>query len=537
MLFTFTIPQPTGTSLTFTLDIGETLFVLGANGTGKSNLMQRFYGDHRGSAHRISAHRQTWFSSDVISMSAADKRQTEINIKNYDIEPTSRWKDNYSGARPNIAIYDLIDAENVRARGITAAVDSSDFDLAKELSKKDAPIKVINELLRLSNIPVLISVHESEQVVASKAGGEPYSIAQLSDGERNALLLAADVLTLKPGTLVLIDEPERHLHRSIISPLLTLLFKRRSDCTFIVSTHDVMLPLDNPSARTVLLRACNYTGSSVTDWEADLLEPDADVDDDLKRDILGARKKLLFIEGVEKSLDKPLYSLVFPNVSIIAKSGCRDVEHAVYGIRSAAELHWLRAFGIVDNDRRTQDEIEALQAKGIYALSVFSVESIYYHTDIQRMVAERHAVVTGEDATTRLANATDAALAAITPQVQRLSERTVEKALQEQIIRQMPGQKEIRAAAPFNISVDIVAAVAAERTKLQQHITDRNLSEIIARYPVRETSALTDIAKKLGFQNREQYEGAVRKLLMDDDDALTFVRSLFGTLYADINAA
>ena len=84
--------------------------------------------------------------------------------------------------------------------------------------------------------------------MASKSGSKPYSIAQLSDGERNALLIATNVLTVKDGTLVLIDEPERHLHRSIISPLLTHLFAQRPECAFIVSTHDVMLPLDNPAS-------------------------------------------------------------------------------------------------------------------------------------------------------------------------------------------------------------------------------------------------------------------------------------------------
>ena len=72
------------------------------------------------------------------------------------------------------------------------------MNLAVELSKKDAPIKLINELLRLSNIPVEISVQESEQVMASRNGGPKYSISELSDGERNALLIAANVLTCKP---------------------------------------------------------------------------------------------------------------------------------------------------------------------------------------------------------------------------------------------------------------------------------------------------------------------------------------------------
>jgi len=411
MPFNLTIPQPGGTSLDISVSVGETLFVLGANGTGKSNLMQSVYSNHRSNARRMSAHRQTWFDSNVINLSPEQKRSYDTDIPNYDAQSQSRWRDSYSSQRPAMAIYDLIDAENVRARSIAGAVDASDMDLAKTLSQEDAPIKVINELLRLSNLPIQISVHENDKVVARKSGGDPYSIAQLSDGERNALLVAADVLTVKPGTLVLIDEPERHLHRSIISPLLTLLFEKRRDCAFVVSTHEVMLPLDNPSARTLLLRECIYSGSDVSAWEADLVGPTAEIDDDIKRDILGGRRKLLFVEGTEQSLDKPLYSLVFPSVSIIPKSSCRDVENAVVGIRGASDLHWLHAFGIVDNDRRTQGDIDVLKAKGVYPLSVFSVESIYYHPEVQRRVAERHAVVTGEDAT-RLANAKSSAILA-----------------------------------------------------------------------------------------------------------------------------
>lgn len=224
------------------------MFVLGANGTGKSGLMQRLYANHQGNARRISAHRQTWFQSNTITLSPQQKRDTENNILTMDTQPQARWSDRFSAHRASIAIYDLIDAENVRARSITGAVDGGHMDLAKELSKQDAPIKIINELLRLSNLPIEISVRENEQVVASKNGSASYSIAELSDGERNALLIAADVLTVKDGTLILIDEPERHLHRSIISPLLTMLFYKRSDCAFVVSTHEVMLPLDNPSA-------------------------------------------------------------------------------------------------------------------------------------------------------------------------------------------------------------------------------------------------------------------------------------------------
>lgn len=410
MPFNLKIPESGNTSLDLTIDAGNVLFVLGANGSGKSSIMHRFYRDHHANARRITAHRQTWFTSSAITLTPDQKRATEINIHNTDTDPQARWNECYSEQRPSIAIHDIIDAENVRARSIASAVDNDNLDLAKTLAKQDAPIKIINELLRLSNIPIEISVRENEQVVAKKSGGTHYSIAELSDGERNALLIAANVLTVKTGTLLLIDEPERHLHRSIISPLLTLLFKKRPDCSFIISTHDVMLPLDNPQSRTLLIRDCTYTNNTITAWDADLVPPDTEIDDSLKKDILGARKKILFIEGDERSLDKPLYSLLFPNTSVISKSGCRDVEHAVTSIRDAENLHWLNAYGIVDNDRRTQSDIDRLKSEGIYAISLYAVESLYYHPDIQRKVAERSAAVTGEDAATRTVNAKSAAL-------------------------------------------------------------------------------------------------------------------------------
>jgi ABC-type cobalamin/Fe3+-siderophores transport system ATPase subunit len=255
--FDLKIPRSAEEILDLTIEPGYTLFVLGANGTGKSSLMQNLYTQHRTNARRISAHRQTWFRSNAINLSPADRHTLGSNIKDMDTQAISRWMDHYSEQRATMSIYDIVDAENIRARLIAGAVDDKNLELAQEHAKEDAPIRVINELLRLSNIPIEISI-ANDQVVARKLNGKPYSIAQLSDGERNALLIAADILTIPQGSLVLIDEPERHLHRSIISPLLTLLISKRPDCAFVISTHDVMLPLDNANARTLLIRACTY---------------------------------------------------------------------------------------------------------------------------------------------------------------------------------------------------------------------------------------------------------------------------------------
>jgi ABC-type sugar transport system ATPase subunit len=158
MPFDVTIPRLNNSPLSLRLNVGDTLFVLGANGTGKSALMSLLYQAHAHTARRVSAHRQTWFQSSSPSLTSADRRAVEQNILNWDQQPTARWMEISPDSRANVAIYDLINGQNLRARDIANAVDAGDFDLAKSLSKNDAPITVVNELFRLSAIPITLSV-------------------------------------------------------------------------------------------------------------------------------------------------------------------------------------------------------------------------------------------------------------------------------------------------------------------------------------------------------------------------------------------
>ena len=105
----------------------------------------------------------------------------------------------------------------------------------------------INELLRIATLAVSLEYSERERILArhQNASG-PYGISQMSDGERSAVSIAAKVLTVVPGTILLLDEPERHLHPSISKPFLSALFQCRNDCAFVVSTNDIALPATHP---------------------------------------------------------------------------------------------------------------------------------------------------------------------------------------------------------------------------------------------------------------------------------------------------
>ena len=59
---------------------------------------------------------------------------------------------------------------------------------------------------------------------------------------------------------------------------------------------------------------------------------------------------MLFVEGVQSSLDSELYTVLFENVSVISKEKCDLVEIAVKGLRNNSSAHWINAVGIIDND-------------------------------------------------------------------------------------------------------------------------------------------------------------------------------------------
>lgn len=527
--YNFILPTSNNGNINIPLTEGKTLFVLGANGVGKSTLMHNLFSQNSNHAKRILAHRQTWFTDNAMNMTASQKKQTESDIKSVDSQIYSRWKDDYSQVRTSLSIFDLINSENIRARNIAAAVDGDNIDLAKEHSRDQAPIQAINELFAISNIPIKIILGKDEQLFASKNGSEPYSIAELSDGERNALLIGADVLTTEPNSMIILDEPERHLHRSIISPLLTSLFKKRTDCVFVISTHDVQLPIDYQESSTLLIRSCQWQGKRIKDWDADLISDDISIPISIKADILGSKRELLFVEGISTSLDRQIYQLIYPNVSVIPQGNCREVEKAVDGIKKTDNIHWINAYGLIDNDDRTEEQIQKLLEKGIAAVPFYSVEALYYHLYIIEKIAEKIAELTGQNAATLYQNATSNIVADISQHKERLCSRLCEKKLRNNIMSLLPKHRDIQARGQFNITFDLNHVLEDEETYFDKMVAENNHTELLTRYPIRETQVLNRIASGLGI-TKEQYENSVRKLILDLPEIRKFYRTLLQPL-------
>ena len=532
-LFNLQFPNLKGEESDLKLRSGEVVYLLGANGTGKSSLIYHFARNNPSRIRKISAHRQTWMGTDRLDLTAEGKQQAEANVRSSDNKQQSRYRDDYASRRTSLTIYNLIDAENVLARKIKAHVERKEMDLAQEACGNNAPIATINKFLLGSNIPIEIEIREGDRLIAKNSSGIVYGAAELSDGERNALLIAGSVLTAPIDSLFAIDEPERHLHRSIISPLLKQLFSLRSDCGFVVSTHDHDLPFQIPKARILLLRSCQFSGQNVTGWEADELSDSDSIDESLKRDLIGARRKILFVEGTESSLDKSLYSIVFPMVSVIPKGSCGEVERAVEGARAAETFHWLRVFGIVDGDGYSPEQIEKKRERGIYALPVYSVEAIYFHPEIISRVAEN---CWGDNAIDRFNQVPEAWANKIKGHTKRLSEKAVKKIVRKSIMEQIPNDQNLLNGKSVTLKNDAILILTQREKELETAVDDKNWEEVLAKCSVRESGALSATAKTLGFQSKFDYEQAVLQLLRTDNELLRFVRERFSDLTSQLNA-
>ena len=457
------------------------------------------------------------------------RKQFERNDIERERSNESRWKEFNSERRQVSVTFDLVAKENERARSIVDHIDGNRTEEAKKLAAASvSSFSQLNQLLSLGTLLVKLKNQNDEEILAEHRDGDAtYSIAQMSDGERNAAIMAATVVTVEPGTVMLIDEPERHLHRSIIVPFLAALFAHRPDCAFIVSTHELELPAVNPSAGVLMVRSCEWKGDIARAWDITLLTSNAGLPEELRRAILGSRKRAVFFEGTRTSLDLPLYHALFPDVSAIASGTSGNVQRAVEGMRGSQDLHRVEAYGLIDRDGRSQQAVDDLANDGVFALDVCTVESLYYCSDSLEAVAGWQEMSLGKSAGTIMELAKQAALDALMEDglAERMAARRCEQLVRDRVTREIPDWKTIKDHKAQDLTISVKSPFEEELATFQQLSRREDLDGLIARYPIRESRVFDTIASALEFKSKELYtQSLVTRVRQDPTLALKLKR-------------
>ena len=513
------IPRMSGDLIELTLKNDNPLFIVGPNGSGKSALIQQFVLQNRNNRiKRIAAHRQTWFDSGRIDLTPARRQEQYSRREEYERGNAARWRDSNANANLSIILFDLVAEENAINKSIAHHVRNQDTAQALKLSAaSSSPFDQINELLARGRLTVTIENPDDQNLLARHPQGEPFSIVEMSDGERNAMIIAAQIITAEPETVFMIDEPERHLHRSIIQPFLSALFaRRREDCAFIIATHEIVLPVANPNAQVLMLRSCQWSGHQCVAWDAGVLEPNTELPEELKLAILGSRKRILFVEGQLGSSDFSLYTTLFPELSVVPKESCEDVQKAVLGWRGSQGIHpvHVEIFGLIDGDNRPPEDIEKLAEKGVFALEVYSVEALYYCSDAIAAVAHRQADSLGVDANELIKSAKKKAIDALKVEAEKTPERMAslrcERQIRERVLLEIPDKESImdNPTRPICVSIDPVP-YSEELDRFNKLVEEEKLDQLIARYSLRKSRTFEIIATTLRCRDQKDYERMV----------------------------
>lgn len=238
--------------------------------------------------------------------------------------------------------------------------------------------------------------------ISIKQNGRIYKPMYMSDGEKVLLYLIGQCLLVPNGATIIIDEPEVHVNRSILSKLWDLLEEYRKDCIFIYITQDSDFALSRVKSQKIWVKNCNFHIDTVQktdkyskhtypvdvvknqEWELEEITQN-NLPEDLLLSLLGNKKKILFIEGKQNSLDKRIYEYAYPDFTIVPCGGCGQVAK-MYSAHKVSLFAHIKSFAIIDRDRKSDEEITKLKEKGLEILDfVTEIENVLLLPEILKL--------------------------------------------------------------------------------------------------------------------------------------------------------
>lgn len=211
-----------------------------------------------------------------------------------------------------------------------------------------------------------------------------YPAYKMSDGEREIFYVVGRVLLAKESSLIVIDEPELHLHKAILNKLWDILEKKREDCMFIYLTHDIDF------ASTRIAKKCwlkAYSEEIKETWELEPINDDNDIPEALLMKLLGSRKRILFCEGKKKSLDYRIFEILFHDYTITPLASCKDVINYTKAFNKISN-RYAEAFGIIDRDFREDEQLDNLKTYNIFSYDVAEIENLFLMEDFIKEFAK-----------------------------------------------------------------------------------------------------------------------------------------------------
>lgn len=515
MAFIFSVPTAIGEQ-EVALEPGTSVIFVGANGSGKTRLAVHIESSLSLNAHRISAHRALSLNPSVPKITekeALTGLRTGYTKGDVHHRNGHRWLGSNAVSLLNDFEYlvQALFADQARTALAThQRVRSGDFGPATP-TKLESLVEIWHRLL--PNRQLKISGDDIEAI--APATGTTYSASELSDGERAIFYVIGQTLVAAKDSLLIFDEPELHIHRSIMGKLWDELEASRPDCAFVLITHDLEFTATRAAKKIVISDYDPTRG-----WAMEEVPESTGFSDETTALILGSRRPILFVEGTELSLDTAIYRCCYPEWTIIARGSCEEVIHSVVTLRRNSALTRITCSGIVDADDHHADDIEHLNNLGIAVLPVSEIENVILLPQVSRAIAETEGYE-GNELAERLDSLkqaiysslnSDAAINAVTT---RYCRRRIDRILKKIDLSDAGNVNEL--AENYSIqtkSLDVERIAAEFRAQILTAIQNDQLQYLLARYDNK--ALIAQAATHLKRTRLTDFEGWLTRVLRNN---------------------
>lgn len=380
-----TLPQGDSTE---SIETNQSILLVGANGSGKTRLGSWIEIDspQKQLVHRISAQKSLALPDSTTPQSIEQAEndllfgRPEWNYQHKSHKWNQKPATTFLNDFQKLMVYLFSDEteQNAMFKRACKATDArisppkTKIDLVKELWEEILP----HRELVIGGLRIQTQIKGQEDKV--------YNSSEMSDGERVIFYLIGQCLAAVKDGIIVIDEPELHLHKSVQVPLWNAIEKLRQDCLFVYLTHDVDFAAAKEASKSIWLKS--FDGQ---EWDWSLIKEDENLPNELIIEVLGSRKPVVFVEGESGSFDSGLYRELLSNFLVIPRGSCSQVIQSVKALKANSQIHHLEVFGVIDRDRRLQAEIMMLEQGSIYVLEVAEVENLFCTEEVLKIVSDR----------------------------------------------------------------------------------------------------------------------------------------------------
>lgn len=398
MEYSVTLPidlQLPGAETLLKLRAGMSTIVVGANGSGKTQLATKCEEQLGEQAHRISAQRMLALDPEIEKIGEQIARERLLygarKEDMYGNVTAGRKNRRWGGAQTQFILNDgvtLLQILFAQQANVGVAVNEAATSGAVVVGRETILHKlkaIFHRVLpgrRLTTTADNITV---SVIDAQGVEGEPYSITNMSDGEKAVFYMIGQALVAQQASVFIMDEPEIHVHRAILGRLWDELEAARPDCAFLLITHDLEFAASRTGNKYVVRSYAPLTG-----WQIEDVPEAEGFSEDLVTLILGSRKPVLFVEGGQGSLDLAFYRACYPDWTVIPRGGCQDVIHSVATMRRNATLTRVTCAGLVDADGRDAKDRAYLAGLGVSVLPVAEIENLLLLPDVARVILAKN---------------------------------------------------------------------------------------------------------------------------------------------------